>query len=144
MFFAIGGIITYEVVARYFFVAPTIWAEEVSEFFQIWATYLGAAYVLRHRQLIRIEFAIDRLGPLGRRWADGFSLVFIAVFCLVAVYYGMEILLDSIAIGRSTSTMLSVPKWMTESAVPLGFSVLFLQCVVELARLVHGRRGTGL
>ncbi len=34
LFFAVGGMITYEVVMRYLFNAPTIWAEELSRFFQ--------------------------------------------------------------------------------------------------------------
>ena len=135
MFFAIGAMITYEVVVRYVFVAPTIWAEEMSQFFQIWATYMAAAFVLRHRHLIVIEFFLVRLAPGWRRISDGVSLVVIAVFSLVAIWYGMDILLDSIAQERRTSTMLGVPKWMTESAIPFGFSILFAQCVVEFARL---------
>ena len=73
--------ITYEVVARYVFNAPTIWAEEMSRFFQVWAVYLGAAYVLRYRYLIRITLLTDHIGPLGRRIAEGFSLFVIAAVC---------------------------------------------------------------
>jgi len=137
MFFAIGAMITYEVVVRYVFVAPTIWAEEMSQFFQIWATYMAAAFVLRHRHLIVIEFFLVRLGPGWRRVSDGFSLVVIAIFSLVAIWYGMDILIDSIVQGRHTSTMLGVPNWMTESAIPFGFSLLLAQCVVEFVRLFN-------
>jgi len=134
-FVAVGAMITYEVVMRYVFLAPTIWAEELSRFLQIWATYIAAAYVLRHRQLIAITMLINRLGPQGRRIADGFALLWILLFSLVAVYYGMEIMLDSIRQGRATSTMLSVPKWMTEAAIPFGFTLLALQALAELIRL---------
>ena len=66
LFFVIGGMITYEVIARYVFVSPTIWAEELSRFIQIWATYLAAAYVLRHRHLITIDMLTSR----RRQYAD--------------------------------------------------------------------------
>ena len=138
MFFAIACMITWEVVARYLFLAPTIWAEEMSQFFQIWATYLAAAYVLRHRQLIVIDFFLLRMWPGLRRVVDLFSLSFIALFCLVAIWYGMEILLESIRMGRATSTMLGVPKWMTESAIPVGFGLLLLQTLVEFGRQWRG------
>jgi len=138
MFFAIGLMITYEVVVRYVFTSPTIWAEEMAQFFQIWATYLAAAYVLKHRDLIVIDFVLNRLGVVGRRMADTLSLLFIAGFSLVAVYYGVLIAAESIAMGRATSTMLAVPKWMTESAVPIGFGLLALQCLVELVALYRG------
>jgi len=138
MFFAIACMITWEVVSRYLFLAPTIWAEEMSQFFQIWATYLAAAYVLKHRQLIVIDFFLIRMWPGLRRVVDIFSLLFIVLFCLVAIGYGMEILLESIRMGRATSTMLGVPKWMTESAIPVGFSLLLLQALLELWRQIKG------
>jgi C4-dicarboxylate transporter, DctQ subunit len=134
-FVAVGGMITYEVVMRYVFLAPTVWAEELSRFLQIWATYIAAAYVLHHRQLIAITLLVDRLGPRGRRLADAFSLVCILLFSAVAVYYGLEIMLDSIRQGRASATMLAVPKWMTEAAIPFGFALLGLQAIAELIRL---------
>jgi len=139
IFFAIGGMILYEVVARYVFVAPTIWAEELSRFVQIWATYLGAAYVLRHRHLIAIDFLTSRFGPRLKVVAEAAGLVFIAVFCGVTIVYGTGIVVESVELGRATATMLGVPQWMTESAIPVGFAILLLQCVVDLIRLLGGR-----
>jgi len=138
LFFAIGGMITFEVVARYVFLSPTSWSEEISRFAQIWATYLAAGSILRHRQLIRIELLLGRFGPKGRAALDGLTLAFIAVFCCIAIYYGAGIVIESVEVGRATSTMLSVPRWMTESAIPIGFGVLLLQCIAEFARLLAG------
>jgi len=134
MFFAIACMITWEVVARYVFLSPTIWAEEMAQFFQIWATYLAAAHVLRKRQLIVIDFFLARMWPALRHAVDILSLLVIALFCLVAIAYGSEILLESIRMGRATSTMLGVPKWMTESAIPVGFGLLLVQTLAELLR----------
>ncbi len=141
MFFAVGGMITYEVIARYVFLAPTIWAEEMSRFFQIWATYLAAAYVLRHRDLITIDVLLQRLRPRLRRAAALCALMVIVIFSLVAVYYGTESMLESIRMGRASSTMLSVPLWMTELAIPLGFVALLLQALAELSGLLRAGPG---
>lgn len=138
LFFVIGGMITYEVVARYVFNAPTIWSEEMSRFAQIWATYLAAAYVLRHRGLIAITVVTERLGPPARRAAEAFSLLAILAFAAVTIDYGAGIALESWEVGRATSTMLAVPKWMTESAIPAGFGLLAVQAAVELLRLASG------
>ncbi|MBV1902903.1 MAG: TRAP transporter small permease subunit, partial [Marinosulfonomonas sp.] len=54
LFFIIGLMISYEVVARYVFFAPTTWAEEGARLLQLWATYLAMGYVLRRNGLIRI------------------------------------------------------------------------------------------
>ncbi len=140
IFFVIGGMITYEVIARYVFNAPTIWVEELSRFVQIWATYLGAAYVLRHRHLIAIDLVTGRLGRRGRLASEAIGLLFIAGFCLISIVYGVGIVVESVRLGRATATMLSVPQWMTESAIPLGMGLLLLQCLAELVRLLAGRR----
>ena len=139
MFFAIGAMITYEVVARYVFLAPTIWAEEMSRFFQLWAVYLATAYVLKHKNLIRITLLVDRLGDRGRRWAEALTLAWVAIFSGIAIWYGMVIMIDSIVLGRVSSTMLGVPKWMAEASIPIGFTLLLLQCLAEGVHLWRGR-----
>ncbi len=142
IFFVIGGMITYEVIARYMFNAPTIWVEELSRFIQIWATYLGAAYVLKHRHLIAIDLLTGRLGPRGRLTSEAIGLLFIAGFCVISIAYGAGIVIESVQLGRATATMLSVPQWMTESAIPFGMGLLLVQCVAELVRLLTGRRAS--
>jgi C4-dicarboxylate transporter DctQ subunit len=134
LFAAVGGMILFEVVARYVFNAPTIWAEELSRFAQLWATYLAAAAVLRHRELIRITLVTGRLGPRARRAAEVFALAFIAAVCLVLIRYGAAIAWDSIVRGRSSATMLDVPQWLTEVCIPVGFALVLVQALVEIAR----------
>ncbi len=138
MFFAVGAMILWEVIARYLFNAPTVWAEEMSRFFQIWAVYIAAASLLRDGGLIRIGLVVDRLGAAARRAAELFALACIALFCAVAVWYGAEIAWDSLVTGRMSGTMLNVPHWMTEIAVPLGFLILLLQALVQMIRVLAG------
>jgi len=139
LFFVIGLLIAYEVTARYVFTAPTPWTEEISRFLQIWATYLAAAFVLANRDMIVIDFFTSRMRPGPRRLCETVSLLAIAAFCFVAMIYGMEIVAESVAQNRHTSTMLGVPRWMTEAAVPVGCALLLAQTAVEMVRL-WGRR----
>ncbi len=138
LFFVIGGIIVFEVVARYVFLSPTIWGEEMSRFLQIWATYLAAAYVLHKRKLIAIDVVVSKTAPAVQKTLESCALLVIMIFCLVACFYGIEIVIDSIRVGRATSTMLAVPSWMTEIAIPLGFGLMFVQALAEFYRTVTG------
>ena len=138
MFFAIGGMILWEVFFRYVFTSPTIWAEELARFFQIWALYIAAAAVLRDGSMIRIGLLVDRLGPRLRAAAEIFSLAVVGAFSGVACWYGAKIALDSWEVGRMSGTMLNVPHWMTEGAIPVGFAILFLQTLVQIARVLRG------
>ena len=142
LFFVVGGMLVFEVGARYLFNAPTVWAEELSRFLQVWAVYLAAASVLRHRQMIRIGMLVDRLPPATRSLVDALGMLFVAAFALIGAWYGALIAADSIELGRTTATMLDVPQWTTEIAVPIGLSLLALQCLLEAARaLARMRRG---
>ncbi len=138
MFFSIGAMITYEVVMRKVFNLPTIWVDEVTRFVQVWAVYLASAHILKVRGLITVELFTSSLSKGKFKVLEMVSLLVIAFFSFIAVYYGAGVVLESIEMGRKTSTMLGVPKWMTESAIPIGFSLLFIQAIVELVKLLRG------
>lgn len=141
LFFIIGGIIVFEVVARYVFLSPTIWGEEMSRFLQIWATYLAAAYVLQQRKLIAIDVVINKMPPAVQKLFDSCALVVIMIFCAVASIWGVIIVVDSITVGRATSTMLAVPSWMTEIAIPIGFGLMLIQALAQFCRTLAGSTG---
>ncbi|MEX3008390.1 TRAP transporter small permease [Hoeflea sp. TYP-13] len=143
IFFAIGFIVTYEVVMRYVFVAPTIWVDELSRIGQIWAAYLAAAFTLKHRELVVIDIAFKKQGTLARRLAESFSLLVIGFFCFVTVFYGFELWLRATLRGHTTDTLLALPRWFTDASVWVGFAVLALQVLAELIRLWIPSADTG-
>jgi len=91
MFFMIAFFITYEVVMRYAFTAPTIWVDEVSRVMQVWATYLGASYVFKHRQMIRIEIILKDPSSLGHRLAETLAIIMLLIFAVTASYFGFQL-----------------------------------------------------
>lgn len=139
MYFAIGLIVTYEVVMRYVFTAPTIWVDEVSRVTQIWATLIAGCYVLKHRELIVIDaFFRDPETP-ARKLVETFSLVVIFIFAMVTAKYGFDLWLKAVKSGHTTDTFLATPKWFTHGSLWIGFGLLALQSILELVRLwLHG------
>lgn len=132
---AITLMLSMDVVLRYVFNAPTIWAQDVAVAFQVWFTYLGMAYVLRRGQMIRIV-ALLAHAPAGvRKLAEAFSLLVILGFSCIAVVYGWGIVVDSIELGRRQPTMLQMPNWISELPVVVGFALLGVQAVANLVRL---------
>jgi len=134
LFISIGFIVFYEVVMRYIFNSPTIWVEEISRFLQIWATYLALTYSFHKRDFIRITFIYDKLSLRGQRFLDIISFVFIIFFSSVVVYYGWIIAKDSFDVGRTSSSMLDLPAFISEFAIPICFGFLLLKVVVELVK----------
>lgn len=135
MFFAIGLFVTYEVVMRYVFTLPTIWVDEVSRILQIWATFLAAGFVLKHRDMITIEVAFKDPGSLARKLAESFALLTILLFCAVTCWYGFELWLKATRLGHTTDSFLATPKWVTHASVWVGFGLLFIQTLAEGLRI---------
>jgi len=135
MFFAVGFFITYEVFMRYVFVKPTIWVDEVARIGQIWAAYLAGAYALKYRDMVVIDIAFKTPNTIGRKVVETFALLVIALFCLVAVWYGYELWLKSTLRGHTTDTYLALPKWFTQASIWVGFGLLLLQALVEVVKV---------
>ncbi|MEO0624796.1 MAG: TRAP transporter small permease [Pseudomonadota bacterium] len=135
MFFAIGLFVAWEVLLRYAFNAPTIWVDEVSRVFQIWATLLAGAYLLRHRELILIDIFFRRRETATRKIIETISVLMIAVFCAVAAKFGFDLWLKSTLAGHTTDSFLAPPKWLTHASLWVGFGLMLIQCVVELIRI---------
>ena len=134
LFIAIGFIVSYEVIARYVFNSPTIWVNEVSRFLQIWATYLALTYSFHKKDFIRITVIYDKLNESGKKVLDFISFIFILIFSSFVVYYGWLIAYDSLKVGRTSSTILDVPSFLTEFAIPLCFAFLVLRVILEIIK----------
>ena len=137
LFISIGFIVSYEVIMRYLFNSPTIWVNEVSRFLQIWATYLALTYSFHKKDFIRITVIYDRLNENGKKLLDFISFVFIIIFSSFVVYYGWLIAYDSLKVGRTSSTILDVPSFLTELAIPLCFAFLVLRVILEAIRYIR-------
>lgn len=137
MYFLVGMMIAYEVLARYLFNAPTIWAQELSQLLFLWATFLGVSRALKRDQHIRINALESIMSDSTTYWLRLVTLVFISLLCILVVSYGISIFWDSFVRGRSTGTMLNIPNWWSEAVIPTGFGILFLQSLVEIARQIR-------
>ena len=137
LFIAIGFIVSYEVIMRYLFNSPTIWVNEVSRFLQIWATYLALTYSFHKQDFIRITVIYDRLNENGKKILDFISFIFILIFSSFVVYYGWLIVYDSLKVGRTSSTILDVPSFLTELAIPLCFAFLVLRVILEAIKYIR-------
>ena len=137
LFISIGFIVSYEVIMRYLFNSPTIWVNEVSRLLQIWATYLALTYSFHKQDFIRITVIYDRLNETGKKILDFISFIFIIIFSCFVVYYGWLIAYDSLKVGRTSSTILDVPSFLTELAIPLCFAFLVIRVILESIRYIR-------
>jgi len=135
MFFAVGLFVFFEVFMRYVLIMPTIWVDEVSRIFQVWAAFLAISYVLKHKNHIIIDVMFRDPTTLIRRVIDTFALGVVIFFCVVTVKFGLEIWWKSTAAGHTTDSYLAVPKVFIQSATWVGFGLMALQSVAEIIKI---------
>ncbi len=137
--FALAGVmLSYEVVARYFFSSPTIWAAELSQLCLIWGSFLGMSWLLAEQRHIRVDAVAFLLPERLRRCLDAFAMVVVALFAVIVAVWGFDIFFDSFSRGRTTGSLLNLPSWIAELSIPVGFMLLFAQALIETLRAWKG------
>ena len=139
LFVLSGGMLSYEVVARYFFIAPTRWAAELSQLCLIYGTLLAMPWLLQYRRHIQIDAITGRLPDSPRRILGIATMLILIAFSCTVVAYGWDIFFDSFERGRTTGSLLDLPSWIAELPVPVMFAVLVVQAAIEIHKLVSGR-----
>jgi TRAP-type C4-dicarboxylate transport system permease small subunit len=139
LMFATGVFLTWEVGARYLFSAPTTWAQEVSELCLLWAVFLAVAAMIRRRQNIAIDVLFAAMPRPAQRIMDIIALVFVLVFLVLTARSGFEIAWESYWRGSTTGTMVDIPIFWEEAAVPVGCAWAALQTLIEVGRAIVGR-----
>jgi len=85
---AIIGIMAYEVVMRYVFERPTLWANELSLWLAGMVYLFAGLYAMQQRSHIRIFILYDVAPRWLRKFFDVISTLCIVVFAVAVVYGG--------------------------------------------------------
>ncbi len=128
----IGLAICYEVFMRYFLDSPTIWTVEVSRFTLVYITFLGAAWVLKIDGHVRIDIVLNRLNPRINALVNVIHSIISAIVCLVVVWYGVVVTMESFQLGYRLETELRTPQFLILVIVPIGTFFFFTSFVKKI------------
>jgi len=132
------GALVYEVVSRYIFDAPTIWAYDMTYILAGSLFMLGSAYALRQGSHVRADFILSTQPP---RWQAAVDIVL-----YVVVYF------PAIALFLETSTGFALQSWQQgetfpqspwmpiiyplKTVIPITLLLLLIQGVAELLKAI--------
>jgi TRAP-type mannitol/chloroaromatic compound transport system permease small subunit len=129
----------YEVVARYAFVAPTMWAYDISRMLFGALFMLGAGYALLRGVHIRADFMYRNWSPHVQGLIDA-SLYILFYFPGLLVFLWMSTEFASESWGRNERGMDTA--WMPllypiKTVLPVGAAFLIVQGVSELLKSIY-------
>ena len=137
---AASAILSYSVVARYFFNAATYWQDEAAVFLLVGGTFLSTAFVQGNRGHIGIEALTGYLSPRGNvirtLIVDAASLLFCSFFS----WKSWTLLHEAWVDGQVSSSTWAPPLWIPYSAMALGMTLMTLQIALQLISAIDARR----
>ncbi|RPJ09548.1 MAG: TRAP transporter small permease subunit [Deltaproteobacteria bacterium] len=134
--------LVFEVVARYLFNAPTIWAGDVSQILYGMFFMLGSAYALQRQQHIRTDFIYGKWSIRTRGMVDA-ALYILFYFPALGffLWVGSDFAYRSILFNEKIVTSAWMPIiWPLKLAIPVSTLLLLIQGVSELLKSLFAAR----
>ena len=134
---AMMAIVTFDVILRYFFNDPTVWAGEVASFLTIAVVFLGLGHNMRQGDHIRIDVLAKLLSPRMQLVLDAVAHGVAVVFS-VLLFMGCWLRFDNFWVRHTTSdSPLMIPLWIPMLPVLAGAAVFCLATVSGFALRFH-------
>jgi TRAP-type mannitol/chloroaromatic compound transport system permease small subunit len=133
---AMIGLLCWEVLVRYVFDSPTIWAHEITV--HIFGAYaiLGGAYVLLLGGHVRMDLVYKRLPPKGRVCFDFICLLLFWLVIGTILVEGLEFAQRSIALREVTFTAFASPIYPVKSTIPVAAFLMLIQGTAQYIKTI--------
>lgn len=135
--FVMVASISYEVVARYFFDAPTVWALELSSLLLGPYFMLAGPYMLHVGGHVNVDVLYARLRPRAAAALDCITFPIIVAFCVIVVDQSWPVAMNAYASGETSFSAWNPPVWPIKMVIPVAFALVGLQAVAETIRAVR-------
>ncbi|MCF6247997.1 MAG: TRAP transporter small permease subunit [Desulfobacula sp.] len=130
----IMAIVTYEVISRYAFNAPTSWAWLVNK--QLFGVFVivGGSYALIHKSHIQIEMLYEHYSPAMKRVIRWLTLI--AAFCFLGglLWKSTVMGLDAWQSGEKATGVFKLPLYPLKMFIPAGVALFLLGCIAVYGR----------
>lgn len=136
------AILFFEVISRYVFNSPTIWAHGYSQ--RIFGTYfiLIGAFTLLKGGHVRIDLLYNRFNKKVRTMLDILNYVFLLVWSLVLMRTGWDYFMYSFRISEVDEMVLGHPVYPVKFFLVIGAFLIFMQglsmLIQKIVFLVRG------
>lgn len=127
-------VLCYEVVARYIFGQPTLWAHGYTQ--RIFGSYfvLVGAYTLIRNDHVRVDLLLNTGSPRRRAVLDLINFGFLILWAGVLAWEALWFFEDSWRFGEVDESALRHPMWPVKLAMFAGVALIGLQGVIEAIR----------
>jgi len=123
-----------EVVLRYFFNSPTVWANELAQMLFGAYAILAGGYILRIGGHVNVDILYSRLSRKSRAALDIVTSLLFFLFCGMLLIYGGSLAWDSLSRFEHSQSAWNPPLYPAKLMIPLASFLLMLQGLAKLIR----------
>ncbi|MBW1887035.1 MAG: TRAP transporter small permease subunit [Deltaproteobacteria bacterium] len=124
----------YEVIARYLFNSPTVWAAQILSLIFVALVVIGGGHVLRQDGHVRMDVFYGRLSPRGRAISDLCTFIVFLIFTTLLAWQTIDMAMESVKIREASWSAFKGPIYPKKIALALGVCLLWLQGIVKLTK----------
>jgi len=126
--------LAYEVVMRYAFNAPTIWAHELNTMLFGGYYILGGAYALYYGAHVNMDLLHRRLPLRTRAIVDLITSILFFLFCIILLWRGFVLAVESVQYLEYSQSMWRPHIYPVKCAVPVAALLILLQGLAKFIR----------
>jgi len=129
------------VVGRYVYLAPIIWAEEIMIYGMVWTVFVGAVLVTWDSRHLKMDLLVTSLPSPWREILSGMGVLMFLAVCVFVVPQNWTVFSMMYNLDQR-SIVAEVPMSIPHFALLLGFVVMFLAALVRCRRAIIGDLGS--
>ena len=131
------AVLAFEVISRYLFNAPTLWAYDTAIFIFGYTGLLAGGHVLKRKEHITVDLVYSRLSPRVKAGLDCSTSLLFFFFIILVIYTGWEPAMEAFRLNECTNTEWAPPIGHFKLMIPIGGGLLLMQGLANWIRSMH-------
>lgn len=129
--------IGYEVVARYVFRSPTLWANEAMGMSCGLVYFMAGAWAIQTDKHMKLELFYNKFSARGKAALDVATFGFFVLYMVMLLWSASIFSWESILLFETSSSSWNPPVYPIKSALVIGTALILLQGIAKFIRDIH-------
>ena len=139
---AIVLLMATNVVLRYLFSYGSVWSQELEWHLLAPLILFAIAYALLKGEHVRVDVAYTHFSPRAKEIVNIVSALLCLAISVVIILLSIKYVQQAYVIGEKSADPGGLThRWILKALIPIGFALLTLQSVAEVAKAVLRLRG---
>ena len=135
------GINFANVLGRYVFFRPIVWAEEILAYIMIWCVSIGAILVTWEGRHIKMDLIAVHIPPPWNRIVNGLVALGLLLVCVFVIRQSWTVVSMMLETGQQ-SMIARLPMGLVHAAILVGFSGMLVALLLRLRSYLRGEFGS--